>query len=275
MFDYTQAAFSKVLKDFKRLRTAITVFVHLFSIAYLIYALATDTGFLIANVALLALTASYFVFFIIMETRQNKTRMRKRITDVYGWCKRLIKLPLLVIAVYGLALSKTDFDPISFMMTLFMIICWILEILFYFVIRFLEIEKNFIMDGLYKDLHIEPKKIPFFGEKIVNFCDGFPLSDNAEENYKKLQPIVEQRAKEREEKRQAKIVAKMEIKIAEKQSKLEIKATIKRTKIENKQQKKAEKKAIKLAKKNKNAPLLLSEADVSDEVAFTEIKKDK
>ena len=44
---------------------------------------------------------------------------------------------------------------------------------------FLEIEKNFIMDGLYKDLHIEPKKIPFFGEKIVSFCDGFPLSDNA------------------------------------------------------------------------------------------------
>ena len=271
MFDYTQAAFSKVLKDFKRLRTAITVFVHLFSIAYLVYALITDTGFLIANVALLALTASYFVFFIIMETKQNKTRMRKRVTDVYGWCKRLIKLPLLVIAVYGLALSKTDFDPISFMM-----ICWILEILFYFVIRFLEIEKNFIMDGLYKDVHQDLQwagKIPFIGDKVTGFFDALPLSDNAEGHYQKLQPIVEQRAKEREEKRQAKIVAKMEIKIAEKQSKLEIKATVKRTKIENKQQKKAEKKANKLAKKNKLLPL--NDADLIEEIAVTERENDK
>ena len=267
MFDYTQAAFTKILRDFKRIRTVITVFVHLFSIAYLIYALATQTGFLIANVAFLALTASYFVFFILMESRQNKTRLRKRVTDVYGWCKRLIKLPLLVIAVYGLALSKTDFDPISFMMTLFMIICWILEILFYFIIRFLEIEKNFIMDGLYKDLHIEPRKIPFFGEKIVNFCDGLPLSDNAEENYKKLEPIVEQRAKEREEKKQAKIIEQMEIKIAAKQSKLELKATIKRTKIETKQQKKAEKTANKLAKKTKKSIL-------AEEIAVTDKKQE-
>ena len=258
MFDYTQAAFSKVLKDFKRLRTVITVFVHLFSIAYLIYALATQTGFLIANVALLALTASYFVFFILMESRQNKTRLRKRVADIYGWCKRLIKLPLLVIAVYGLALSKTDFDPISFMMTLFMIICWILEILFYFIIRFLEIEKNFLFDSVYKDVHQDLQwagKIPFIGDKVTGFFDSLPLSDNADAHYEKLQPIVEQRAKEREEKKQAKIIEQMEIKIAAKQSKLELKATIKRTKIETKQQKKAEKKANKLARKTKKSIL--------------------
>lgn len=273
MFDYTQAAFSKILKDFKRIRTVITVFVHLFSIAYLIYALIMQTGFLIANVALLALTASYFVFFIAMESRQNKTRMRKRVTDVYGWCKRLIKLPLLVIAVYGLALSKTDFDPISFMMTLFMIICWILEILFYFIIRFLEIEKNFLLDSVYKDVHQDLQwagKIPFIGDKVTGFFDALPLSDNAEAHYEKLQPIVEQRAKEKEEKRQAKIIEKMEIKIAAKQSKLEIKATVKRTKIEAKQQKKAEK----LAKKqSKNPPL--PDVNLIEEIATTETKKGK
>ena len=259
MFDYTQAAFSKVLKDFKRIRTVITVFVHLFSIAYLIYALVSQTGFLAANIALLALTASYFVFFLIMESKASAKKIKKRIKEVYGWCKRLIKLPLLVIAVYGLALSKTDFDPISFMMTLLMLICWVLEFLFYIIIRFLEIEKNLIMDGLYKDLHIEPRKIPFIGEKIVSACDSLPLSDNAEENYKKLQPIVEQRAKEREEKKQAAQLQKIQVKLNAKQAKIEIKFAKKQAKKDEKEQKRA----VKLLKKQK------STAEIDDEIATT------
>lgn len=248
MFEYTQAAFSKVLKDFKRIRTVITVFVHLFSIAYLIYALASQTGFLAANIALLALTASYFAFFIVMETQGKKTRMRKRITNVYGWCKRLIKLPLLVIAVYGLALSKTDFDPLSFMMTLLMIICWVLEILFYFIIRFLEIEKNFIMDSVYKDVHKDLQwagRIPFIGDKVSGFFDALPLSENAEDNYKKLEPIVQQRAKAKEEKLQAAQLQKIQIKLSAKQAKIEIKFAKKQAKKEEKEQKRA----LKLLKK--------------------------
>ncbi len=262
MFDYTQAAFSKILKDFKRIRNVITVFVHLFSIAYLIYALATKTGFLIANIALLALTASYFAFFIVMETKKNKTRMRKRIKAVYGWCKRLIKLPLLVLAVYSLALSKTEFDPISFMMTLLMIICWVLEILFYCIIRLLEIEKNFLLDSLHKDVHQDLQwagKIPFIGDRISNAFDAIPLSDHSEAHYQKLQPIVEQRAKEREEKKQAAQLQKIQIKLNAKQAKIEIKFAKKQAKKDEKEQKRA----VKLLKKQKFSQ------EIDDEIATT------
>ena len=86
-----------------------------------------------------------------------------------------------------------------------------------------------------------------------------PLSDNAEENYKKLQPIVEQRAKEREEKKQAAQLQKIQVKLNAKQAKIEIKFAKKQAKKDEKEQKRA----VKLLKKQK------STAEIDDEIATT------
>ncbi|MBE5747496.1 MAG: hypothetical protein E7352_04940 [Clostridiales bacterium] len=214
MFDYTQAAFKKIMSDFKKIRVTITVGVHLLSIVYLIYALATQTGFLAVNIALLSLTATYFVFFLIMEGKLHAKKLKRRVKKVYGWCKRLIKLPVLGIAVYGLALSKTHFDPLSFLMTLLMIIGWILDILFYFIIRFIEIEKAYLLDSLHRDV----EEIPLVGQKISN---SIPLSDNSAENYERLSPLVAQVQAERKVQMQTKAQAKIDAKERKKQAKLE------------------------------------------------------
>lgn len=223
MFDYTQAAFKKIMSDFKKIRMTITIGVHLLSIVYLIYALATQTGFLAVNISLLALTAAYFVFFIVMESKMHAKKLKRRVKNVYAWCKRLIKLPVLGIAVYGLALSKTNFDPLSFLITLLMIIGWILDILFYFIIRFIEIEKAYLLDSLHRDA----EEIPLFGQKISN---SIPLSENAEENYERLSPLVAQVQAERKVQIQTKA-----------QAKIDAKERIKQAKIEEKERKKAEK----------------------------------
>lgn len=243
-FYRTKAAFAKILNDFKKIRNSITVGVHVLSIAYLIYAIATQTGFLAVNISLLALTSAYFVFFVIMELRSNTHALRKRIKSFYTWCKRLIKLPVLGIAVYGLAISKTDFDPLSFLMTLLMIIGWILDILLYFIIRFVEIEKEYLLDSLHADTHTDllwVGKIPFIGDRIYSAFDAIPLSENAEEHYKRLEPFI------------AEIKAKDELK------KLDKKQVKKQLKKNAKEQKKAEKRAKKLAKKELQAEIALSE----------------
>ncbi|MBQ7770911.1 MAG: hypothetical protein IJ373_06980 [Clostridia bacterium] len=204
-FYRTKAAFAKILNDFKKIRNSITVGVHVLSIAYLIYAIAMQTGFWAVNIALLALTSIYFIFFVIMELRAATKKLKRRIKRFYTWCKRLIKLPVLGIAVYGLALSKTAFDPMSFLMTLLMIVGWILDILLYFIIRFVEIEKEYLLDSL----HADTQEIPFIGGWISN---ALPESDRAEENFKRLEPFI------------AKIKAKDELK------KLEKKHTLKQLK---------------------------------------------
>lgn len=233
-FYRTRAAFAKILNDFKKIRNSITVGVHILSIAYLIYAVATQTGFFAVNIALLALTSAYFIFFVIMEFRAATKTLKKRVKRFYAWCKRLIKLPVLGVAVYGLALSKASFDPLSFLMTLLMIIGWILDVLLYFVIRFVEIEKEYLLDSIYADTHTDLlwiEKIPFIGDRIYSAFDAIPLSDNAEEHYKKLEPFV------------AEIKAKDELK------KLDRKQTVKQLKQEAKEQKKAERALKKAAKK--------------------------
>ena len=100
-FYRTRAAFAKILNDFKKIRNSITVGVHILSIAYLIYAVATQTGFFAVNIALLALTSAYFIFFVIMELRAATKTLKKRVKRFYALCKRLIKLPVLGVAVYG------------------------------------------------------------------------------------------------------------------------------------------------------------------------------
>ncbi len=233
-FYRTKAAFAKILSDFKKIRNSITVGVHILSITYLIYAIALKTGFFPVNIALLALTSAYFVFFVIMELRAATKTLKKRVKNFYTWCKRLIRLPVLGIAVYGLALSKTSFDPLSFLMTLLMIIGWILDILLYFIIRFVEIEKEYLLDSLHADTHTDllwVEKIPFIGDRIYSAFDAIPLSDNAEEHYKRLEPFV------------AEIKAKDELK------KLDRARTIKRLKEDAKAEKKAQRAAKKAAKK--------------------------
>ena len=238
-FYRTRAAFAKILNDFKKIRNSVTIGVHVMSIAYLIYALATQTGFLAVNIALLALTSAYFVFFIIMELRANKHDLCKKIKEFYGWSKRLIRLPVLGIAVYGLAINKTDFDPLSFLITLLMIIGWLLDVLLYFIIRFVEIEKEYLLDSLHADF----QTVPLVGGMLANV---FPESDNAEENFRRLEPLI------------AKIKAEDELK------KLAKKENLKQAKKDAKAQKKVEKYAKKLAKK-------LAKQDVENEIAVGEI----
>ena len=93
MFDYTKAALKKVVDDFKKILLCINVGTQLLTISYLILALCMGMGVLIANAILLTLAASYFVFFLYMEISKKKEKeLKRRVKEIYAWCKRFIKL---------------------------------------------------------------------------------------------------------------------------------------------------------------------------------------
>ena len=121
MLDYTKAAFGKILGDLKKIFNGIKITTQALSILYLLYAVITQTGVFIANVILLALALSYFIFFLIMETKKGQRKIKKLVKNVYGWCKRLIKLLTIGITLYGLVVAKADFEPISFLIVILMI----------------------------------------------------------------------------------------------------------------------------------------------------------
>ena len=215
MLDYTKAAFVKILGDFKKIFNGIKITTQALSILYLLYAVITQTGVFVANVILLTLALGYFIFFLVMETKKGQRKVKKLVKQIYGWCKRLIKLLTIGITLYGLIVAKADFEPISFLILILMIFGWILEFLFYIIIRFLEMEKQLLFDGLVTDI----ENLPVIG--------GFVLKKITGKDAEEVQPPTKSRAmldKLVGEARKEKLRKKQQEKLAKKQAKAEKKA---------------------------------------------------
>ena len=79
MFDYTKAALTKIVDDFKNLGFLLGVSSQFFYIAYLIYSLIANTGILAINIALLVISVGYFIFYIATNGKIDKSyRSAKR-----------------------------------------------------------------------------------------------------------------------------------------------------------------------------------------------------
>lgn len=235
MLEYTKAAFSKIINDFKKIFNGIKITTQALSILYLLYAVISQTGVWIANVILLTLALGYFVFFLVMETKKGSRQVKKRVKHIYGWCKRLIKLLTIGITVYGLVLAKADFEPLSFLLVILMIFSWVLEFLFYIIIRFLEMEKELLLKGLSTDLERIPVLGGILSKKITKTESDAP-GTRAKTRLKLDKLVGEERARKIRAKQEAR-AQKKERTANEKQEKARLKA---------------EAKAAKKAEKNKN-----------------------
>lgn len=217
MLDYTKAAFSKIISDFRKISNGIKITTQLLSIVYLIYALFTNEKMpiRIANAVLLVLALGYFVFFFIVEMRKGRKQLKRLVKEIYGWSKRSIKFLTIGITVYGLVISKIEFDPLSFLLVVLMVLGWALELLFYIIIKFLEAEKTFLFDAVKADL----ANVPVLGSHILKKMDAEAPS---EKNRTKLDGMVQvAREKKALQKKQEKLEKKEQAKLKKEQRKQE------------------------------------------------------
>ena len=232
MLDYTKAAFGKIIGDFKKIFNGIKISTQILSIVYLICAVLTKTGIFVANLVLLTLAVGYFVFFLVMETKKGQRKIKKQVKNIYGWCKRLIKLLTISVTVYGLVVVKADFEPLSFLVLILMIFAWILEFLFYIIIKFLEVETKLLLDGMVADV----EKLPFVG--------GFMMKKLTGKETEEEKPITKSRLlldKLVGEAKAEKIRQKQRIKEDKKAEAVKAKAAKKQAKAERKSAKSKEK----------------------------------
>ena len=170
MFDYTKAAFKKIVDDFKKIDFARSIITQGIYMAYLIYAICIQSGVLGVNIALLTLACAYFGFFLYMKTRGVQKQVKKLVQKIYKWCKRLIKLFNLGVMIYGLSITASHFTALSLILAALMIVGWVLEILFEVVFRFFVNKAKFIMEGMeadYKNLTKPVKTVGNFFKKLT------------------------------------------------------------------------------------------------------------
>ncbi|MBQ8685005.1 MAG: hypothetical protein IJ514_02390 [Clostridia bacterium] len=234
MFDYTKAAITKVVDDFKRLDYVRNIATQILYILYLVYALVAGAGIFIANALLLLLSVAYFVFFMIVTTgklTRAKAQTRKTVRRVFTRCKQLVKLFTLGVMVYGIYAATTHVTPLSVVLSALLIVGWVLQLVFEVVFRFFVNRASFLIEGLeadYENLVKPAKTVGNFFKKLT----GKELEPEKERTKTRVwldEKVAENKAEKKEKKartKRAKRKARIEEKRAARQKRIDAKNTV-------------------------------------------------
>ena len=249
MLDYTKMAIKQTIADLKRtdyVRNIITQLVYIF---YLVYTLIVRTGYFAFNIALLALSVAYLIFFLVMTScgKSPEGKQVKRVTTgIFVWCKRLIKLFTLGLTIYGICTAVEHVSAVSVILAALMIVGWLLQIVFEVLIKILTNRVTLITDALEADIDniIKPfKTVGNFFKKVTGH--EVPPPKEPTKNQLKLKEKIEAfRNQQKEKKLEAKRLAE-EAKEEEKRLAIEEKEEQKRLAEEEKARRKEERLALK------------------------------
>lgn len=242
MLDYTLFAVKKIYGDFKKIGYAFSLITQILYIAYLTYSIIAQAGRWWIKAIFLAISASYFVFYLIVH-HAKKARLEKIGKKIVKRSKLLVKLFELGITFYSITVTLERATPASVILLALMICFWLLQLIFDIIISILDNRIQLFAESLQADM--EELKRPIEG--VSNFMKklaGKPIEPKKEKSKKRLwldQKISEAR-KEKRESRLAKKQAEAEEKQAKK---AEEKALKKERRLHQKHVKSSKKDALK------------------------------
>ncbi len=173
MFDYTFAALKKSVDDVKRASFLVNILVNALYILYLVYALAVGSGNPILNAILCALTAVFFISYIVTSIDENKKRAKKIVKTTYKRIKIFIDAFSLSIALYSIYIAAERATVISILLTVASLIGWIAKVVLSIITHFLEARAELIIAAFRVDFE------PMF--KVVNAYKKFVGDDVKEQ----------------------------------------------------------------------------------------------
>lgn len=161
MFDYTKAVFSKTLSDLKLFEKIWSISTLEVYIAYLIYAIASGTGILIANIVLLTLSSLYFVFYLVMTVKGSELLKSKRklIKKTYKYSKYIINAATLATVLYAIARSPYNVHPFKLIVTFFMTMLLLIQFVLEISIAIIEKRFNMFLEAFRADVEFVTKPV--------------------------------------------------------------------------------------------------------------------
>ena len=238
MLDYTKAALSKTIEDFKKLGHSFTVLSNIAYIGYLIYALCTSHTFFIVNIILLCISTAYLLFYLII-TRFGKDldghkSEKKSVNKIVKWAKYGMKFYTLGTMLYSIATVQDGVNGLQLILLTLQVLSFIMQLLFTLICHVVEKRMELFKTAIEMDWQKAIKPVTavgnFFKKVSGKEVDSTPAPS-------KTQIMLTERAQ-----------------TAKEQAKTE-KAQRKAEKQARKQQVRDEKKAEKEAKKTAKKPL--------------------
>lgn len=238
MLDYTKAAILKIQEDLRKLLYWANLIMQLVYIVYLVYAVATRAGVMLANIVLLAISVLYLGFFIFISIgamNKLKKKTRKVVGLVYKRSKQTIKFFTLGVMLYSIYATANQVTPISVIFSAFMIVSWLVPIVLEFLYKYFTARAQLFMEGLTADFEFITKPAKSVGNffKKMSGKEIEPEKEKTDEQLrarawldKKVEESRNERAEDIAESKRKKKQEKQEKKLAKKQAKADKKNTV-------------------------------------------------
>lgn len=199
MFKYTKEAIELVIEDIKKYSRIFKYGSLIFTTAYFIYALLSQTGNFIVNITLTSLFICYTIF--DFATHKNKSHTARRIVKrTYKWIRLGINAFTLGAMIYGIYTATTNVSPISIIFATLMIILWVIQIFLELVIEIIENKVDMLKNALTQD--VEDIKKPFTAVgNVFKKLKGEEIKPAPKKSKGILR--IEQRLKEKHEKKKS------------------------------------------------------------------------
>lgn len=137
MFKYTQEAVEILKEDFKRYSRVFKIGSLVFTSAYFLYALISQTGIFAVNIVLASLFVAYTIFELIINATGHKTT-KMVVKRTYKWLTLGIRAFTLGSMLYGIYTATTNVSAMSTIIATLMIILWVFQILLEIVVEIVE-----------------------------------------------------------------------------------------------------------------------------------------
>ena len=137
MFKYTKEAVEVLKEDFKRYSRIFKVGSLIFTPAYFIWALISQSGIFAVNITLASLFVAYTIFELIINATGHKTA-KLVVKRTYKWLTFGIRAFTLGSMLYGIYTATTNVSAMSTIIATLMIILWVFQILLEIVVEIVE-----------------------------------------------------------------------------------------------------------------------------------------
>ena len=197
MLNYTTTALKKITDDIKRLMLIINASIILGSIAYLVHSIIVGAGNVYVTAALCALTAIYFIFFVLKTKKIVKKNEFKSLKRVYRIIKLTVNALILIIAIYGIVTGVES--GASAVKTYLLLALWLVQVILELLAIAIERSVKMIKTAFKKDMSALIKVFNVFRK------DDIDLPEDDDPYISKLDTLVDEARKEKAAKRNDKI----------------------------------------------------------------------
>ena len=153
MFIYTRAAFNKVVCDLKRVNYIYNIISPLFSICFMIYALAVGTGIIAVNILIAVLTLAWLVTYLICYPKgEEAANTMRKSRHIINRLKIAVRAVSLAVSIYGIYIANERVTVFSVLFAAAGVLGWTLQVALELITCYIENQVEFILEGFKADM---------------------------------------------------------------------------------------------------------------------------